>query len=120
MFHSVCFSLLTSLHTQHNFYISLLLPSHGEEQVAREGGVMVRSVSHPGILPQLQVDHIPHLQQKRSPIGGCHVNGVLGSVGNANMLSVFMERDCRSSSIAIRKHKDIKVVDPSDWSCEDP
>ena len=94
--------------------------SHSKEQVSREGGVVVIIVSHPGIGPQLQVDHIPHLQQKRSPIGGCHVNGVLGSVGNANMLSVFMERDCGSSSIAIRKHKDIKVVDPPDRSCEDP
>ena len=67
--------------------------SHSKEQVSREGGVVVYIVSHPGIGPQLQVDDIPHLQQQRSPIGGCHVNGVLDTVGNDNMFSVFMERD---------------------------
>ena len=63
MFHSACFSLLVSLQTQHNFYISLLLPSHEEEQVAREGGVVVIAVMDQCIGPQLHIDHISHLQQ---------------------------------------------------------
>ena len=47
MFPFVCFSQVASLHTQHNFYISLLLPSHEEEQVAREGGLGITAVTDP-------------------------------------------------------------------------
>ena len=93
VFYSDSFSLLASLHTQHNFYIGLLLPSHGEEQVAREGGVVVITVKDPCIGPQLHIDHISHLQQQRSSIRRAINVAWLFTVSNDNMFFILMERD---------------------------
>ena len=120
MFPSVCFSLAASLHTQHNFYISLLLPSREKEQVAREGGVVVITVHHPCIGPQLHIDHISHLQQQRSSIRRAINVAWLFTVSNDNMFFILMERDscsCRCMTTSIHKYS--KVVDTSDWSRED-
>lgn len=120
MFPSVCFSLAASLHTQHNFYISLLLPSHEEEQVAREGGVVVIAVNDPCIGPQLHIDHISHLQQQRSSIRSVHSVAWLMAISNDNMFFILMERDscrCRCMTKSMRNYS--KVVNTSDWSPED-
>lgn len=101
--------------------LSLLMHSHGEDEVPREGSEMVVIVVHPGIGPEFHTDLILFLQKQRRSVRRGHPLTWLPTPRRYNVCSVFVETDSGAGrAVALTQSIEGEVVDPLDWGCEHP
>ena len=66
-------------------------PSHEEEELPAEGGIVAGVSRDPGPLPQTQAHCIAHLQQQGHPLGGVDIVGGFVVVGGHHVVAVPLE-----------------------------